>query len=70
MTIGIVLGGGITDEGTLPRDVQTRVLKAHELLQKKVIRKIILSGRERLSLLLSKNISISFLFSIRDYFIS
>ncbi|MBI5002112.1 YdcF family protein [Candidatus Woesearchaeota archaeon] len=44
MTIGIVLGGGITDEGTLPRDVQKRVLKAQELLQKKVIRKIILCG--------------------------
>ncbi len=44
MTIGIVLGGGITDEGTLPRDVQRRVLKAHELFQKKIIRKIILCG--------------------------
>ena len=37
---------------------------------KERVRKIILSGRERLSLLLSKNTSISFLFSIRDYFIS
>ena len=45
MTISIVLGGGITDEGTLPRDVQKRVLKAHELLQKKVIRKIVLCGK-------------------------
>ncbi len=44
MTISIVLGGGITDEGTLPRDVQKRVLKAHELLHKKSIRKIILCG--------------------------
>lgn len=44
MAIGIILGGGILDEGILPRDVQKRVLKASELFQKKVIRKIIVTG--------------------------
>lgn len=44
MTIGIVLGGGITDEGTPPRDVQKRVLKAVVLFQKNVIAKIIVTG--------------------------
>jgi uncharacterized SAM-binding protein YcdF (DUF218 family) len=44
MTLGIVLGGGITDEGTLPRDVEKRVLKAIALFQKKIIGKIMVTG--------------------------
>lgn len=44
MAIGIILGGGITDEGTLPRDVQKRLLKAVALFQKNIITKIIVTG--------------------------
>lgn len=44
MAIGIVLGGGVTDEGTLPHDVQKRILKATALFQKKMITKIIVTG--------------------------
>ena len=44
MTIGIVLGGGITNQGILPFDVQKRVLKTVQLLEKKIIDIIIVTG--------------------------
>lgn len=42
--IGILLGGGITDEGLLPYDVQTRADKAIELLKGKYLKKLIITG--------------------------
>lgn len=44
MVIGIVLGGGVMNDGTLPHDVEKRVLKAAQLFQKKSITQIIVTG--------------------------
>ena len=44
-TIGILLGGGISNRGKLPYDPKTRAKKALKLFRQKKIQKLILSGK-------------------------